>query len=425
MRAKIKFYLKDKNKATTVLYISIHYHGKRYRMATGEKIVSEFWIQGTQKAKIGKQYEDGDVINSRLIVWADIIEKAFDKFAKDLNPPDQDDLLQEVHRLKDGGKEKSEYFTAWIKDFIPRSGRAYSTKLRYGTTNNLLKEYESDRKIKLRFKHIDINFYRDLKGWMEKNEYALNTFGTTIKHIKVFMNESHEELKHGSLEHLHNKFSTISETADTIYLSEQELLKIYNLVIDWEAILKEFPKISDNNLLRKMESYKVIRDRFLIGCFTALRVSDFSRLAQVNVKDGLIRIKPLKGTQKNEDVVIPIHWIIKEIISRGFDWNRKVYDQKINLAIKPICKMAGIKGKISLSRTEGGKLVTSTYDKWDLVTTHTARRSGATNMFKAGIPSLAIMMITGHRTEKSFLKYIKITQEENAEMLKDHPFFKR
>jgi len=424
MRAKLKFYLSQKKKVSTVIVVSLHYRGARYRIFTGEKVESQYWIHSAQKCKEGKLYSDGEKINARLESWKWIIEKALDKFTE-INPPDQDELLQEINRIKNGSSEKNEYLTVWIEDFIPRSGRAPSTKKRYKTTLNILKSYQGKKK--LRFKDVDISFYRELKTWMEKEprQYSLNFFGSVIKHIKTFMNEAEEELHHGNKEHLNPKFITSQETADTIYLTEAELLKIHNLVIDWEMILKEFPKINNQNLARKLKSYQVIKDRFMLGCFTALRVSDFSRLSQVNMEEDFIRIKPLKGTQKNSDVVIPIHWVIKEIISRGFDWNKKVYDQKINAAIKPICKMAGIKGKVSLSRTEGGKLVTTTHEKYELVTTHTARRSAATNMFKAGIPTLAIMMITGHKTEKSFLKYIKVSQEENAEMLKDHPFFRK
>jgi len=39
------------------------------------------------------------------------------------------------------------------------------------------------------------------------------------------------------------------------------------------------------------------------------------------------------------------------------------------------------------------------------------------------VPTISIMKITGHRTEKSFMKYIRISQEENANKLTHHPFF--
>jgi hypothetical protein len=40
------------------------------------------------------------------------------------------------------------------------------------------------------------------------------------------------------------------------------------------------------------------------------------------------------------------------------------------------------------------------------------------NMYKRGLPTRMIMSISGHKTEKSFLKYIKVKQEEHAEMMK-------
>lgn len=43
-----------------------------------------------------------------------------------------------------------------------------------------------------------------------------------------------------------------------------------------------------------------------------------------------------------------------------------------------------------------------------------------TNLYKSGFPSISIMQITGHKTESSFLKYIKVTKEEHAKMLMMH-----
>ena len=71
-----------------------------------------------------------------------------------------------------------------------------------------------------------------------------------------------------------------------------------------------------------------------------------------------------------------------------------------------------------MTRTVGGKLVTETFEKWEHVSSHTGRRSFCTNMYKSGLPSLMIMSISGHKTETSFLKYIKVKQGEHAEMMK-------
>ena len=58
--------------------------------------------------------------------------------------------------------------------------------------------------------------------------------------------------------------------------------------------------------------------------------------------------------------------------------------------------------------------IEKTYLKHEIISTHAARRSFCTNAFKDGIPTLHIMSISGHRTEKAFLKYIKVDGEEHA-----------
>ena len=85
--------------------------------------------------------------------------------------------------------------------------------------------------------------------------------------------------------------------------------------------------------------------------------------------------------------------------------------------------MAGIDEDIITSITRGGILVSNTVKKYSKITNHTARRSFATNLYLADVPVLAIMKMTGHRTEKSFLKYIRVTPEENAIKIAQHPYF--
>jgi integrase len=73
--------------------------------------------------------------------------------------------------------------------------------------------------------------------------------------------------------------------------------------------------------------------------------------------------------------------------------------------------------------TKGGEVKKDIFKKYELITSHVARRSFATNLYLVDVPSITIMKITGHKTEKSFLRYIRITQEENANKLLNHPFF--
>ncbi len=86
-------------------------------------------------------------------------------------------------------------------------------------------------------------------------------------------------------------------------------------------------------------------------------------------------------------------------------------------------ELAGMNETIERVATKGGKRIREVFKKYEMITVHTARRSFATNAFLHNVPSISIMKITGHRTEKNFLKYIKISQEENANKLIAHPFF--
>ena len=147
-----------------------------------------------------------------------------------------------------------------------------------------------------------------------------------------------------------------------------------------------------------------------------MRFGDYSRLTKYDITDGLIRLKQAKTSN---NVVIPVHPRLCEIINR-WDGAPKVSQQKFNLIIKIICRLADITEMVAI----GWEKTTRYEEKCELVSSHTARRSAAINMFKAGIPTISIMKITGHKTESNFMKYIKISKEEYARLLVDNEFFK-
>ena len=75
--------------------------------------------------------------------------------------------------------------------------------------------------------------------------------------------------------------------------------------------------------------------------------------------------------------------------------------QKNNEYLKEIGqKIPLLKAAFVKSMTKEGIKKKSIYQKWEMITSHTARRSFATNEYLAGTPTLTIMAITGHKTEK-------------------------
>ena len=91
--------------------------------------------------------------------------------------------------------------------------------------------------------------------------------------------------------------------------------------------------------------------------------------------------------------------------------------------LKEIGQIVGIDSQEILVKSKAGKRVTIKEPKYQLISTHTARRSFATNAYKAGLPTVAIMKITGHTIERQFLKYIKVSKEESAVLIANNAFF--
>lgn len=104
-------------------------------------------------------------------------------------------------------------------------------------------------------------------------------------------------------------------------------------------------------------------------------------------------------------------------------WATKKSLQNFNDVIRRICKRAGIINDIHLEYTRGCDNVQKVVKKYELISSHTARRTAATNMYLAGIPVFRIMLITGHKSESAFYRYIRIRKEENAKELQNHAFF--
>jgi integrase len=91
----------------------------------------------------------------------------------------------------------------------------------------------------------------------------------------------------------------------------------------------------------------------------------------------------------------------------------------MNSYFKELGEMANINEMVSLYK--GGKQIVE--KKYNMISTHTARRSFATNAYLARVPSIAIMKITGHKSEKNFLKYIKVDSLQSALNIASHSFF--
>jgi integrase len=431
--AKVRFYLKDSAKNETAIFARLSYNYyetnnngnkefKQLKYSTGETIPPKFWDKKNHCVRETSEFPTYPEFNQRL---NDISNAILNVYRKMINDGQGDELTPETLRNKVNellNKENKAVkpisnktgFVDFIKIIIAESTTGERTTengtrikprtlLSYGTTLNTLTAYETKKKLKLKFSDITMEFYNKFKKYLNDKNRAVNTIGGHIKNIKVFMKIANDRGLTENKEYQKRDFKKIDEETQTIYLDETELLKIYN---------KDF----SND--RKLET---VRDIFIIGCYTGLRFSDLRQLRKEHFSENTITITTEKT---GEPVVIPLHWTVREIFKKyEYSLPRVISNQKFNEYLKTIGDKSEINDDVIISETRGGMRFDTTVKKHTLISVHTARRSFATNMFLNDIPTLSIMKITGHRTEKTFLKYIKITPEENANKLLKHPFF--
>lgn len=388
------FVFKDA-KQKSLLYLVLRENGKREKISLQLKEDPATFDKETyQFTKANKYYK---TLNARL----NFIKSKLELLVREAEVTN-DTLLQFRAKVieainvdapaKEDKKEENlfmPYFKTWAVTETTKS--KYNRYKIY--TYNIFKEFLGSRNPT--FDEITYTLCEEFIEWMsEERGLCANTRGSHIKFLKAAMNESYKNKLHQNIDF--HTFRKETEQVDAVYLTNEEVTRVAELPL--------------------CGSHGLVRDIFIIGCHTGMRFSDYSRLSMDDISDGVIHLI----TQKCKTPVdIPVHPRVMAILKKYNGSIPKISGQKFNVYIKDVCKEAGINESILVRRS--GKHIRS--EKWELVSSHTARRTGLTNMYKAGIPTYRCMMISGHKTEQVFLTYLRITQEENAQYLKDNPFF--
>ncbi|MEE1961995.1 site-specific integrase [Allomuricauda taeanensis] len=408
---KAKFKLKEPNsKNETLVNLVFYYNYKRFKYSTGEKIEPKFWNLKNERAKESKQFPQYPEFNSRLDVLENGINTAYRRLLNDGVQPNNQLLKTHLEaelsgKILETGKKS---LFGFIDEFIKESKfhKKKSTIIVYNTVFKYLKEFAASQRKKIDFESIDLEFYNKyLKYLVHDRDLSSNTVGKHVKTLKTFMNEATERGYNKNMEYKKRKFRVTKEESDAVYLNVDELKKIE------EADLSASPNLDRT------------KDLFLIGCYTGLRFSDFTQIKPENIdhEKSILQIRTQKTGQR---VSIPLHPTVKRIIQKyNGELPRAYVNQVMNKYLKDVASISGLKQMVQITMTKGGQVQKNSCPKYELVTTHTARRSFATNLYLADVPSISIMKITGHKTERSFMQYIKISQEQNADKLLNHPFF--
>lgn len=379
----IRFHLKDGRAASSAIRLTITNDGRVYRKAIGIAIDPRQWRASAQcpnyttNAAVSKRLRE---IYTRLLQELD-----------DYSTPAQ--IERAMASACDEGKVHlpsfQEYFDEW-------SLRPCSVQRQRKNVRNIVSRLMG---LNDGWNDITLPWLHSLCDKVDAAGYSANMKAGIIAKVRTVCSEGFERGYHTNEEF--RKFHKHYEPAEAVWLTDAEVELL------WSAELGEH--------LAK------VRDLFLLGVYTASRFSDYSRLDGTMVEEGFLRFVQQKT---RDEVVIPCSPRVAAILERNGGHAPKMCQQVFNRDVKEVCRLAGIDEPVTIGTTRGGVRELRTEPKWRLVTSHTARRTAATQMALSGTPMKSIAMITGHRHLASLETYLKMSKMENARLLKENKFFR-
>lgn len=251
------------------------------------------------------------------------------------------------------------------------------------------------------FPDMDMAFYYGYTSFLKKKGFSINSVGKCIRDLKAVLHAAEIDGVNKSLAWKEKRFKGIRVEVDSIYLTPDDLRKMMS--VNFAALSPE---------------HEQARDIFMVGVWTAQRISDYNHIKREDFDTlGEITYLNIRQQKTGAKVSIPCNSALKAILKQ-YDFNLPhLPDRVINRDIKEVARAAGLTGTVEIETTKGGVPRKERIPKWKLVHSHTARRTGATLMYLAGVDLYDIMKITGHTTPAMLKKYIKADTLEVVEKL--------
>ena len=316
-----------------------------------------------------------------------------------IEPPQPDDIEEDDHT--------PDFFTfieAELAEMKEKGMRRNSLKT-FQTHAERLKEFAKEEGY-FTYEDVDWNFRLKLIDWLADRDMQLAYGNKTLATLRQFLERARRKKYHSNVQYQGTGWAITQKKArsQTVILDLQELNALY-----------EYPFTGQ---LAK------VRDLFLIGAGTGQRYSDFSRLTPNHFYKTINNIPVLSiiSIKTDTPATVPLNlfpWLIPTLEKYDYQ-SPTLANQKLNEGIKEVCKIIGLEQKVlKVEQYMGRKArIEKRYvPKYKAVSSHTCRRSFATNLYRNGYSLAEIMPMTGHSTESQLRDYIGIDGEQNAENL--------
>lgn len=312
-------------------------------------------------------------------------------------PESKDECEKIIRRIQGTDENLLSVFSEYTEARMIEKGLTDGTREVYKSLKALLKAYSPD----ISMKHIDDKWMQGLILHMCKEGMTNRTQRNYYRVLKTFLDHHNVEIA------FKPKFKTVDN--DVVYLTAEELHNIYTLKICVETRDKKY---SEN-------ISSAVRDIFVVQCLTGLRYSDMIHIYKDNIQEdeeGKYIVLITKKTMKR----LKIYFNDRALhILEMWDWTLPHYNLEVmNRWLPEIARQAGVKGRVEVVRMVGSKRVVEHREKWEMIKTHTARRTFITLMLEAGENIATIRSITGHTQLSSFSRYVAVSDTKKAKAVK-------
>ena len=411
-----KFNLREpKSNKSTNIYLVCRIDRKQIRLSTGVKVYPEHWNVKKQEAYISCRLSELDNLNNTIVNTKIIeIKNRFLQYKRYLcdNPNEIGNSVKILKKFiyKDTMEKEKQNINAvhWLRNTLALDRTIKdSTRADYVKQIKFFEAFLNEvGKYPISFSDINLPLIKDYESYLFNKEVGkgkttkTTTVGNKVEKIICILKRAEQQGMidiHESKLDKYKKPQSRQGDENEIYLTEDEIDKIY--------------------ALRLTGREEEVRDLFVLQCWIGQRFSDTQAINEGIIKEapnGKGKVIEIVQEKKTHRVSIPLLPVAIDILNKyknGFP----IYTNQTALNyLKNIGEKAGITRLHNVTEDRGGEVVTTQVKAYELIGTHTARRSFICNMLKHGYDSHIIMKITGHNDAKSFKKYVRLTSEDAA-----------
>ncbi len=382
---------------------------------TGYRISKSKWIDklpdGTKvhqvkKNTINKRGECAAEINARLRDISQAVHNVFNRLSVNDIEPTVINVRAELKKELDEEARANRPLVEYYAQFIEETKESNTWTKATVTKHNTLIAHIQGFKKRVEFDDISDDFLNAFIRHLINEKNLSNPYIVKlIKNFKTFLNWAtkkgfNKNLAYKDFDPKLKGVST-SDKANILALSIEEYNHLFNLPIESPCLQR-------------------VRDIFCFCAATTLRYSDVNNLKWSNVKEDAIEIVTIKT---DDPLVIDLNDYSRALIDKyrpfqDVSKNGKVFpvisNQKYNDYIKELGKLAGFNQPTTKVIFKGSERIERTVPKYELLTSHVARKTAVTILLYLGVPAEVVMAWTGHADSKMLEKYYKFNNKQKA-----------